>query len=143
MNFTWCGQSCGSTSRAFVHEKIYDAVLERAQASIKRYKPAIRPIRRLPWAQSSAVVRSHHGLHRGRQAGRRAAGLLAARAGRSKTAKGLFIEPTIFADVTMDMRIGREEIFGPVLPCSNGATRTRCWRRSTKSNTAHLLDLDQ
>jgi betaine-aldehyde dehydrogenase len=30
-------------------------------------------------------------------------------------AKGLFIEPTIFADVTMDMRIGKEEIFGPVL----------------------------
>src|SRR5207248_7510080 len=29
MNFTWCGQSCGSTSRAFVHEKIYDAVLDR------------------------------------------------------------------------------------------------------------------
>src|SRR5437899_12930846 len=31
MNFTWCGQSCGSTSRAFVHEKIYDAVLERVK----------------------------------------------------------------------------------------------------------------
>ena len=30
MNFTWCGQSCGSTSRAFVHEKIYDAVLASA-----------------------------------------------------------------------------------------------------------------
>jgi betaine-aldehyde dehydrogenase len=30
MNFTWCGQSCGSTSRAFVHAAIYDAVLERA-----------------------------------------------------------------------------------------------------------------
>ena len=26
MNFTWCGQSCGSTSRAFIHETIYDAV---------------------------------------------------------------------------------------------------------------------
>src|ERR1700758_2365754 len=41
MNFTWCGQSCGSTSRAFIHEKIYDAVIERAKASIKRYKPGI------------------------------------------------------------------------------------------------------
>jgi betaine-aldehyde dehydrogenase len=26
---------------------------------------------------------------------------------------GCFLEPTIFADVTMDMRIAREEIFGP------------------------------
>ncbi|MEA2989748.1 MAG: betaine-aldehyde dehydrogenase, partial [Alphaproteobacteria bacterium] len=37
------------------------------------------------------------------------------RPGDHKLAKGLFIEPTIFADVTMDMRIGKEEIFGPVL----------------------------
>src|SRR5437016_13951787 len=39
MNFTWCGQSCGSTSRAFIHQTIYDAVVERAKTSIKRYKP--------------------------------------------------------------------------------------------------------
>src|SRR5215468_8918810 len=39
MNFTWCGQSCGSTSRAFIHETIYDAVLERANKSIERYRP--------------------------------------------------------------------------------------------------------
>jgi betaine-aldehyde dehydrogenase len=30
-------------------------------------------------------------------------------------ADGLFIEPTVFADVRADMRIAREEIFGPVL----------------------------
>ena len=29
--------------------------------------------------------------------------------------KGLFVQPTIFADVTPDMRIAREEVFGPVL----------------------------
>src|SRR5204862_777344 len=34
MNFTWCGQSCGSTSRAFVHASIYDAVLERIRTRI-------------------------------------------------------------------------------------------------------------
>src|SRR5215475_8631975 len=41
MNFTWCGQSCGSTSRAFVHEKIYDAVLERVKKAITHYKPGL------------------------------------------------------------------------------------------------------
>jgi betaine-aldehyde dehydrogenase len=30
-------------------------------------------------------------------------------------AKGFYVEATVFADVTMDMRIGKEEIFGPVL----------------------------
>jgi aldehyde dehydrogenase (NAD+) len=30
--------------------------------------------------------------------------------------KGLFIEPTVFADATNDLKISREEVFGPVLP---------------------------
>ena len=41
MNFTWCGQSCGSTSRAFIHEKIYDAVIARVKEKIKYFKPGI------------------------------------------------------------------------------------------------------
>ena len=41
MNFTWCGQSCGSTSRAFVHEKIYEAVLAKVKTKITHYKPGI------------------------------------------------------------------------------------------------------
>jgi betaine-aldehyde dehydrogenase len=41
MNFTWCGQSCGSTSRAFIHEGIYDAVLQLVQERVGRYKPGI------------------------------------------------------------------------------------------------------
>ena len=41
MNFTWCGQSCGSTSRAFIHEKIYDAVLARVKEKIADFKPGI------------------------------------------------------------------------------------------------------
>jgi betaine-aldehyde dehydrogenase len=32
-----------------------------------------------------------------------------------KLAHGFFVEPTVFADVTDDMRIAREEIFGPVV----------------------------
>lgn len=32
-----------------------------------------------------------------------------------ETRNGFFVEPTIFADVTQDMQIAREEIFGPVL----------------------------
>src|SRR3954447_17563950 len=41
MNFTWCGQSCGSTSRAFIHETIYDEVLARVKEKIKAFKPGI------------------------------------------------------------------------------------------------------
>src|SRR5690349_8815554 len=41
MNFTWCGQSCGSTSRAFVHRAIHGAVLERIKTRIGHFKPGI------------------------------------------------------------------------------------------------------
>src|SRR6266853_1581198 len=41
MNFTWCGQSCGSTSRAFIHATIYEAVLARVKERIKHFKPGL------------------------------------------------------------------------------------------------------
>jgi betaine-aldehyde dehydrogenase len=117
MNFTWCGQSCGSTSRAFIHEKIYDQVLERAQKSIQRYKPgdptdpATTMGSIISQVQYDRVMRY---IEAGKQDGAR---LVSGgkRPSDQNLAKGLFIEPTIFADVTMDMRIGKEEIFGPVL----------------------------
>ena len=40
--------------------------------------------------------------------------------------KGYYVRPTVFADVTNDMTIAREEIFGPCSPSS--ATRTRTMR---------------
>jgi betaine-aldehyde dehydrogenase len=117
MNFTWCGQSCGSTSRAFVHEKIYDAVLERVKHSVKRYKPGIPTD---PATTMGSIVskvqydRVLRYIEAGKQDGAR---LIAG--GKSPSdpnlAKGFYVEPTVFADVTMDMRIGKEEIFGPVL----------------------------
>ena len=118
MNFTWCGQSCGSTSRAFIHATIYDAVLARVKERIARISsPASRPTRRPRWARScrggsSSACSSY--IDSAKQEGAR---LLCggARPSDPALAKGFFVEPTVFADVTMAMRIAREEIFGPVL----------------------------
>ena len=41
MNFTWCGQSCGSTSRAFLHADIYDAVIDRLAEKAARFRPGL------------------------------------------------------------------------------------------------------
>jgi betaine-aldehyde dehydrogenase len=117
MNFTWCGQSCGSTSRAFVHEKIYDAVLQRAAESIKRYKPGDPTD---PATTMGSIINQvqYDRVLKYIAAGREDGARLVSGGKRPddpKLAKGLFIEPTIFAEVTMGMRIGKEEIFGPVL----------------------------
>src|SRR6267142_1795556 len=117
MNFTWCGQSCGSTSRAFVHETIYDAVLERVKSSVKRYKPGIPTETATTMGAIVSKVQYERVLgyiEAGKQDGAR---LLSGgqRPSDPHLAKGFYVEPTVFADVTMDMRIGKEEIFGPVL----------------------------
>jgi len=117
MNFTWCGQSCGSTSRAFVHEKIYDAVIERVKSSIKRYEPGI-PTDPATTMGSIVSQTQYDRIMSYIEAGKKDGARLVsggARPNDPKLAKGFFIEPTVFADVTMDMRIGKEEIFGPVL----------------------------
>ncbi|MPZ38989.1 MAG: aldehyde dehydrogenase family protein [Rhizobiales bacterium] len=117
MNFTWCGQSCGSTSRAFVHEKIYDAVLQRATESIKRYKPGDPTD---PATTMGSIINQvqYDRVMKYIAAGKEDGARLVSGGKRPddpSLAKGLFIEPTIFADVNMGMRIGKEEIFGPVL----------------------------
>jgi betaine-aldehyde dehydrogenase len=117
MNFTWCGQSCGSTSRAFIHEKIYEAVLARVKERIKHFKPGIPTD---PATTMGAIVsktqfdRVMSYIASAKQEGAR---LLTGGVPPSDPAlqKGFYVEPTVFADVTMTMRIAREEIFGPVL----------------------------
>jgi betaine-aldehyde dehydrogenase len=117
MNFTWCGQSCGSTSRAFLHETIHDAVLERVKAKITHYRPGIPTD---PSTTMGAIINQvqYDRVLRYIAAGKEDGARLVCGGGRpadARLAKGLYIEPTVFADVTMAMRIGKEEIFGPVL----------------------------
>jgi NAD-dependent aldehyde dehydrogenases len=117
MNFDWCGQSCGSTSRAFIHDTLYDAVIDKAAEKVRRFRPGLPsdPDTVMGAIASEAQYRRvtsfvKQGLGEGARlvsGGKHPEG--------RELADGWFFEPTIFADVTMDMAIAREEIFGPVL----------------------------
>ena len=119
MNFTWAGQSCGSTSRLFVHESIHDRVLERVVDTIRRQAQArhCRPTGRRRWAASSAARSSTRCLASSSRGGRGRAARHRRQAARTtrRWRDGYFVEPTVFADVTPAMRIAREEVFGPIL----------------------------
>ncbi len=117
MNFTWCGQSCGSTSRAFVHADIHDAVIERVRLNCAAFVPGVPTD---PATTMGALIsRAHYDRVLGFIASAKEEGARVICGGgppaNAALAGGLFVEPTVFADVTMDMRIAREEIFGPVL----------------------------
>lgn len=117
MNFSWQGQSCGSTSRLFVHESIYEEVLEHVVANVSRIQVgdpfdaktqmgAINSAGQLSKVRFYIEGASADGA-RLVAGGKRPAGSL--------FEKGYWLEPTVFANVKQDMRVAREEIFGPVL----------------------------
>jgi acyl-CoA reductase-like NAD-dependent aldehyde dehydrogenase len=117
MNFTWCGQSCGSTSRAFVHASIYDAVIERVATRVQAYRPGIPTD---PATTMGAIISAAQRdrivdfIAVGKREGARL--IYGGNAPDDpRLRNGFYLEPTVFADVTPDMRIAREEIFGPVL----------------------------
>jgi betaine-aldehyde dehydrogenase len=117
LNLTWCGQSCGSTSRVFLHNSIHDAVVERIGTAIGYYKPGIPTDPAT--TMGSIISKTQHErilqyIRSGEEGGAR---LLCGgkRPSNPLLAKGHFIEPTVFVDVTSTMKIAREEIFGPVM----------------------------
>jgi acyl-CoA reductase-like NAD-dependent aldehyde dehydrogenase len=117
MNFTWCGQSCGSTSRAFVHAEIYDEVLARIVHHCAAYVPGDPTD---PATTMGAIISPRqHARILDFIAGAQQEGARLITGGAvpdtPSLAGGCFIEPTVFADVTPSMRIATEEIFGPVL----------------------------
>ncbi|MCW4115745.1 aldehyde dehydrogenase family protein [Aurantimonas sp. MSK8Z-1] len=117
MNFTWCGQSCGSTSRGFVHRSIYDAVLGHLAEACAAYRPGL-PTE--PGTTMGAIVsKTQYERVLSYIESAKSEGARLINGGKhpedAALANGFFVEPTVFADVTPQMRIAREEIFGPVL----------------------------
>ena len=117
MNFSWCGQSCGSTSRLFIHESVYDRVLDGVMKHIRNHKPGIPTEMEstmgaiISKAQMEKVLSY---IEIGKQEGATLA-CGGKRPDDPKLAGGFFVEPTVFTNVTQKMRIANEEIFGPVL----------------------------
>jgi aldehyde dehydrogenase (NAD+) len=111
------GQKCTATSRAIVEDKIYDRFVDALVERTKKLKLGdgmqggvdIGPC--VDEAQMNTVLRYL-------EIGKQEAG--APKIGGNRLtgdgySRGWFVEPTIFADVSEQMTIAREEIFGPVL----------------------------
>ncbi len=118
MNFAWAGQSCGSTSRVFLHADIHDEVILRvSQVLPERHRPGL-PLD--PSTTMGALISQAH-LEKVKGFVRSALeeGALLVCGGREPRAPelkdGFFFEPTVFADVRADMRLAKEEVFGPIM----------------------------
>ena len=111
------GQKCTATSRVIVEDAIYDRFLSGVVERTRTLKigdgmqPGIDIGPAIDQAQLDSVLRY---IEIGRaEAGEPRIG--GRRLTEGDLGKGYFVEPTVFADVTPEMTIAREEIFGPVL----------------------------
>lgn len=117
MNFTWQGQSCGSTSRLLLHEDIHDAVLEKVVARVTALRigdPMAEDTEMGP-VNSDIQLRKVMSFIESAPAdgarlmtgGRRPQGPLFER--------GFWVEPTVYADMKPGMTLWQREVFGPIL----------------------------
>jgi len=110
------GQACVNGTRILVPENRLADILPRLKAGIEAVKvgdPKDQEVRIGPMVSRKQFDRVQSYIRLGMEEG---AELLAGGEGRPEGLdRGWFIRPTIFTNVTNDMRIAREEIFGPVL----------------------------
>ena len=110
------GEVCVAGSRLLVEQPIYDLVVEKLAAKAKSAvmgDPLNAETQIGPIASKAEYDQVMRYVEDGKQS---SAKLVAGGNTRRINGRGLFIEPTVFANATNDLRISREEIFGPVLP---------------------------
>lgn len=106
------GQNCSANMRQIVDARVADAYLDKVTARAAAYKVG-DPLD--PETDIGAMVTAEHMarvtgyIDKGVAEGARMT------TGGARDGAGFFVEPTVFAGLTPDMTIAREEIFGPVL----------------------------
>jgi len=109
------GQSCNAPTRMLVESSLYDEAVEIASriAQDTQVGPASQEGKHIGPVVSKAQFDKIQGLI---EVGMNEARLTAGGLGRPDGLnRGYFVKPTVFADVTNDMTIAQEEVFGPVL----------------------------
>ncbi|MDX2482959.1 MAG: betaine-aldehyde dehydrogenase [Pseudodonghicola sp.] len=112
-NFYSSGQICSNGTRVFVQSGIKDRFLTRLSERLQGVvmgDPMDETVNFGPLVSTAQMEKVLSYIQIGKDEGAR---LVAG--GQRAERNGCFVEPTIFADVTDDMTIAREEIFGPVM----------------------------
>ena len=113
LGFFLQGQNCQCPSRMYIHRAVLDQFVEGLISAVKAMPvgPGWEPETRIgPLISAEQLERVQAYIEAGR-----AEGAKLALGGKRLDRPGYFLEPTVFTDARQDMRIVREEIFGPVI----------------------------
>src|SRR5450631_2343041 len=108
------GQTCVCANRLFVHDKIYDAFAAKLADRVRALKvgPGTEPgVTQGPLINQEALDKVEEHITNATSHGAKIA-----IGGKRHALGGTFFEPTVLTGVTPDMKIFREETFGPVAP---------------------------
>jgi aldehyde dehydrogenase (NAD+) len=125
------GQCCCAGSRTFVEDKCYDEFVEKSIARAKKRtvgNPFDKKTEQGPQVDQEQFNKVMGYIDAGKKD---KANLVAG--GNRVGDKGYFIEPTVFADVQDDMKIAKEEIFGPVMSILKFKDMSEVIERSNKN----------
>ena len=115
--FGTTGQRCTATSRLILHEDVYDKFIEMLVERTKKIKIGYgldETVEMGPMINERQINTVEYYINIGKEEGAKMI-YGGERYTENDCDKGWFFNPTIFIDVTPDMRIAQEEIFGPVL----------------------------
>jgi 5-carboxymethyl-2-hydroxymuconic-semialdehyde dehydrogenase len=143
MIYSLNGERCTSSSRLLVQESVYEEVCARVAERAKAIKVGH------PLDPETVVGPLIHPVHEAKVLSyfeaARAEGAVIAAGGEKVGAEGCYVAPTLFTNATNDMRIAREEIFGPVLtaiPFRDEAEALRLANDTEYGLTAYLWTSD-
>ncbi|KAF8641801.1 hypothetical protein AX16_009782 [Volvariella volvacea WC 439] len=108
------GQACLAGSRIFVQEGIYDQFLEKITAIAQQLTQAMGDPFESTTHQGPLVSKAHFDRVMGYINSGKEDGATVHVGGQRQGNHGYFVQPTLFTNVHKDMKIVREEIFGPV-----------------------------
>jgi aldehyde dehydrogenase (NAD+) len=117
MRFTRQGQSCTAGSRLYLHEDVYDEVLDRVVAKLQTFVVG-DPLDERTDMGALINQKQYDSVREYIDEGRSRSGVVTALDGAGQVPGGLdgyYLGPTVFSRAENDWRLTREEIFGPVM----------------------------
>ncbi|MGW6470182.1 aldehyde dehydrogenase family protein [Streptomyces nigra] len=110
----YSGQICTAPTRVLAQRPVYDRLVERLAAYARRLK--VGDPREPDTVVGPVISRAHRDrVESYIELGRKEGAVVVAGGERAPLDQGFYVSPTLLSDCTNDMRVAREEIFGPVV----------------------------